>query len=1445
MARERCPADGEFRVVAPLDLAVLQPEVAGRISGNGLRGNAMGNLLSDTSRSTRAALVSLALVAAGTVGTLASPTMASALSSAAASDATPDGALATARSTGQPQVVTSLTTPTDQVVAQPGGDFVDTTSILPTRASVNGTWVPVDTTLAQQSNGTWTPAATAYGTVAFSNGGTGPLATMNSQGTSLSFTWPTALPTPTQSGSVLTYASVMPGVDLQVFANGAGGFSDVLVVHSAAAANDPGLSNLSLGISGSGVTVTTNPDGTAQATTANGQHVYDSGVAQMWDSTSTPPSSTGLSGAITASPSVVPDYPTDSSPGVFSNQAPIGLSVKGGSEHLAPNTSLLNSSSTKFPVYIDPTWSPNYASASKPAFDEVKQGCPTVSEYDNTSSLGDYGQLGVGYNGFSGCIGNEATYYQFTFPSAAKGAKIVSSTLNTSEVYSATCSTTKYTVDATSTGSISSGTDWNNHPGGNSAYNTSQLVGPAEGVNPGTGAVQCSGVSNPAVGFSATAAAAHVESVNGSTITFELYQASNASDVAFKRFSDNPTLTVEYDHAPAIPAASQISMVSGSTNDACTSASPYPYMGKTAATYPPQLHSVVKDPDADTMAATFEYWNTATPTTTAEIASANTASGGTASVTLPSSFISGLSATGATVAYRVTVTDGYLWSGWSVTCYVTIDKTAPDAPTVSSTDYPMASTSGSTVGAPAGTTGSFTLTSSNSATKFIYSMDIAPPTSNPPAADIATATNGSATLSLAPPIYGLNTLYVYAEDAAGNLAGPTDYQFLTAHTAAGAPYSSLVSAYNNQAISPDSAPTDGNFGDGYSFSATDLANAGWTSGGHVTVDGATLTLPSFGSANEPDNVEAANQTIQTSDPQDATTGQYANGLVILGFGVDSGYSSPSTPPPDTAAPYVPGGIKLAGSCPDITGQNCLPSGTLNYANSTVDYSLEIRDWALGSNADSVIRGTKLNIGTGKTTSLLPSIYAVTIPLDSTQNLQSITLPDLTTALSSAGVPSLHIVAMGFRNTGVGAPSGQTWTGSWAEPVEKTVTGGTNYTIREAIRPTLSGNTVRIKLSNSMGTAPLTVSHVSIATASGSYTSGATSGTPTALTFNSQASITIPEGGEAYSDPLPFTVTAGATPSWVDVSYAITNTSAVLPAHSLAGDVYTLVSANGSGDHTGDSAGSAFTPASAPGTSDLLTGLDIATSNLTPTVAILGDQLTSPNATGSTAQTTPGTPNLADDLSTDCVNTPCGYNSTTQTATNNSPGFVNEGIEANLLGTDAASTSNGGPSVLTRLDRDVLDQPNIGTVVITQGLQDLLNQTDELAIEADYIDLQQQLAAFGINVVFTTLTPCGGNSACTSAIESTSGGTLNDINNFMPQSTYIAPSYGSPTQVQEDLASTVGDQGNPPALLNTSTQKYDSGDHLNLSQAGYQAEANWIVGLTQPPGTLAPFYPNTQ
>jgi hypothetical protein len=1352
-----------------------------------------------------AAAAPAAAAASGRTGATAAPAKSgAAATSAAASPSAATGLTASqsaaeasasrqAESSGKAVAVAALTTEYSTTTANPTGSFSYDESALPERVQRDGAWVPVSTTLVRDADGGYSPAAT-LSALTISGGGAAPLATMTDGADSLAVSWPARLPAPTVSGSSATYHNVLPGVDLQVTATVFGGFSDVLVVHDAQAAANPALAALRFPVTAHGVTLRADAAGDLTAADAKGAAVFTAAAPTMWDSNTALPAT--VTGRVSA------DASSAAASGLAAAQRPLGVRLSGGALTLLTDHTLLTSKRTRFPVYIDPSYAPqHYADGAKQDFDEVKQGCATDQLYNNTGSAGDDGQLGVGYDDFAGgCEGTMRAYYQLAVPSQIYGSTVSAAYLDSTVVYAAANGTNDGNkVYLHWTSPINSKTDWSDQPGAGTTVTSASF-------NTGNN------FPNTAVSFTVTTQMKDAASGKWSNWTVGLrdaYETSN--DIDFVRFADNPHLEITYDHTPDVPGQSGLKVTSGTESLPCVTSSPLPWLGKTASVTPPTLSAKIADPDNDAVSATFTYWKSGG--STAALNSAIVASNGTAPVTLPTSFITGLgTTTTSTIEFKATAYDGLLRSASSVTCEFNYDPTTPGAPSVSSTVYPPAA---SGTGAAAGTVGSFALTAASgvTVTRFVYRLDYVPATGSGDctAAGTVAASGNGATINLAAPAPGTHTLYAYSCDASGNISDLTSYQF----TAAGDPnqtYSSLSAAFDNIAVSTSttesgSASADGS---GNALPLAGLEAQGWTPGGTVTVDGAQLTLPDFGTGAD-DNALAANQTIDV--------GQSGNALVFLAFSTNGGNPSPaySAQPGDDTAPLVPVGDPVAGidcTIVDTTPSNCAePTGSLTYTTpagttATQSYFLNAPDWVAGSTS---IAATVLPDRTTSTgTAALPTkIYAFAVPLTAGDTLSSVTLPDVSNS-ELAHVPGLHILAMGVRDTTTAnAPSGQSWTGAWQAPTETVYPPASgswdDQTVRTVVRPTLGGSTLRVTLSNEQNTAPLKLGAVTVAPEG---TGAAASAAPIALTFGGAAGVTIPAGGEAISDPLTLTstdsfssITAGES---LLLSYEITSTSlADISGHSDTATSYDT--ASGSGNHTGDTAATSF--ASLGSYAYLVTGLDVATAG-TPAVALLGDHLVV--ASGATPQVTVQRTPL------DLYDQGVGY------------GVLAGGIEDNRI--DVSATGAGGYSLLARLDRDVLTEPGLTTVVVDEGLVDLLDGSDDDTLLSDYAALVTQLNAWGINVVFTTLTPCSGYAPCTATVD----GYRMNVNEALTDN-YVNDSL-TPYADTVDFDGTVSST-NATTGVETLIAAADSGDHVNLTGPGFadlvtgvDADGNTIAGL---------------
>lgn len=1413
----------------------------------------------------------------------------------AAQQAALSAAAGRADATGRPVTVSSLTTATTVTVANPDGGFTIQENVLPVRVTQGSTWVPVSTTLHHDADGSLSPSAVPSDRVSFSGGGGTALATISADGTSLALSWPGRLPAPQVSGSSATYANVFPGVDLVLTATTAdtGGFSEVLVVHSRAAALNPALAHLSFGVSTHGVQLRQNSDGSLVASAARAAGYYEADAPEMWDSSYVKPAGAALTAAGLAGPASSVAGPAESA-----RLARVGTSVSsdGRALTLVPNAALLTSATTQFPAYIDPSFSWHTNDGGRQDFDEVQSSCPTASHYNDSS----YWSLGVGYDGFGDCLGINGyamDYYQVAVPSQIWGGHVSSATMNTQEAYTASCSATA-NVTLSWTGGMNKSTDWNNKPGDLGDQSTVNVpAGPSNSCN---SSYDTSPSDWKGVGFSVMSAMTKAASGKWSNFTFRLWENGNSNDVDWKRFGPNPYVQIQYNQTPNTPSGLEIS-TTGSGGAECTS-TPYPWVGHLASTDSTTMTATVSDKDGDQLGATFEYkQNSSSTWTSVTSTSTNITSGRTATAAIPSSFTNGL-ADGTEVDWEVKAYDGAPSaygpdSGESSECHFYVEPSAPPPPTV---------TPGFSTNPNANSSVSFTIasnnTSSDAATEFVWGLDKQPSNTSPTASQTVKLASGqtSATVTVTVPGPGPHSLYAYTRDAAGNdsgMFGAADPASFSANADSNDTYASFGAAlaagknYDNAMISNTSGASCGattGDGNGTQFAASDLTAAGWKSGGTVTVDGVTFKLPTFGACGS-DNLLAANQTI------DLPAGSQGNSLVFLAAASQGDGAAPDAselPTSDTTAPYVPADTPVTGyecySSQVGAGDCAVPSGNINYAGTSAppvqSYFLDVPDWWDGQTDYAAVTMPHVVSGSGEKTRTV-SLYAFAVPLNPNAPVSSVTLPDVG-AVDQVGdveIPGLHIFGVAVRNTttstpqlngqSVASPAGQAWTGAFESPIEAAYgppASGKygNQTVRTAVSPDMTmaagAGDIRIHLADPGFTAgdgdgPIVIGDASIAQQSATAGSG-TAQAPTHLTFNGSTSVTIPAGGDVYSDPIPLPFGIAPNQSitvslWIENGYTGQPAGFVyMPALSQSSGasswISTAPSANTtSGDQTSDTSGTPFPSSSWAVATDLLSGVDVTTSSATvngvaspgaPTVVVAGNNVTDAYATGNKLAADYGAPSirLAGQLA--------------GSTTGSGFGVVDGGIQANQVLADTSGALGNGVNLLARLDRDVLAEPDVGTVVIDEGLEDLLHAGTSASIQDEltgtgYFELAAQLKAWGITAIFATLTPCSGYAGTGSPADACS--TTNpgvDVNragvNSVIQGTYGQPDVACatapslPCAYYADFDAAVSNGASTEALASAD----DTGDHANLTVAGYGA----LTGALEPVAGQDPLTANS-
>jgi hypothetical protein len=697
----------------------------------------------------------------------------------------------------------------------------------------------------------------------------------------------------------------------------------------------------------------------------------------------------------------------------------------------------------------------------------------------------------------------------------------------------------------------------------------------------------------------------------------------------------------------------------------------------------------------------------------------------------------------------------------------------------------------------------------------------------------------------------------------------------------------------------------GGDGGGKYLDASQLTAAGWGSGQQVTVDGSSFTLPSYGSCGN-DNLLAANQTISTGG-----SGVTGSAVTFLATSTSAGIGVPGlmTGSPDendavlesdVTTPAVMGGTPVAGSGCVATqggfGAQCVPAtGTLNYASgcslgASVQYDLTVPDWVEGP-SDLQAVSTADWVSSSGLTANSPKIYAFSVPVDPACTLTSVTLPDVGASVNVSspsgfklGLPALHIFGMSVRNTttstpvqasvtspsvtpcaaGCPSPTGQAWTGIVESPIEDAYDTGSQgdetlrvdlgYNSPSTTSSIPAGSQIRIRLSNpgflaDDGLGPLQIGAASVALAWGG---SIPTQQPLQLAFGGGYSVTLPEGGDVYSDPvtLPYALPANGS---LLVSLWIQNASfSLLPINATpaAGSTYWSPVGTGSLSQVLDTSGTPFTEtgSSWDGAAAVVSGVDVTTpapspelgglaSPGAPTVVVAGNNVTDLwSASAQSDSLNFPSKRLAGQLYSQGF--AAGY------------GVVDAGIQSNQLLSDG--TAGGGVSLVARLDRDVLAEPDVGTVIINEGLEDALmsaagkttvsvsGESEEDLLSNALAVLDNQLNAYGINVIIATMTPCAGYSNSTmgdSCSATVTDPTRSTVNGYITSNQIGFPVNTLQGYCAADLDGAVTNHMSPEQLASGDGET----DDVNLTWTGYAAMAGEFnpANVADSPCALSP------
>ena len=362
----------------------------------------------------------------------------------------------------------------------------------------------------------------------------------------------------------------------------------------------------------------------------------------------------------------------------------------------------------------------------------------------------------------------------------------------------------------------------------------------------------------------------------------------------------------------------------------------------------------------------------------------------------------------------------------------------------------------------------------------------------------------------------------------------------------------------------------------------------------------------------------------------------------------------------------------------------------------------------------------------------------------------------------------------------------------------------NQTLRQIVRTSIGGSSVRVAFTNTFGTHPLEIgaAHIALKT-DGPSIRPATTG---ALTFGGRSSTSIAAGSIVLSDAVDLEIPELGYLA-IDMYLPADTWATQSPATGLRA-AWTTNYLSAPGNHSGKNDMPIETTLQSW---IFLARVEVTAPAATSVVVTLGDSIT--EGYGSTTDTDRRWPDvLASRLRDEFGNT--------------APAVLNVAISGNRLlrGNDGAfgvisANSSGpinpnagfGPSALDRFDRDVLLQPGITHVVVLESINDIGMTTDPSSPTVDELiaghrALIQRAHSYGLTIYGGTLTPFEGALYFTEEGETK----RQAVNRWIRSS-------GAYDAVI-DFDAVVRDSSNPRRFL----PMYHPGDWLHPNDEGYRA-----------------------
>lgn len=379
-----------------------------------------------------------------------------------------------------------------------------------------------------------------------------------------------------------------------------------------------------------------------------------------------------------------------------------------------------------------------------------------------------------------------------------------------------------------------------------------------------------------------------------------------------------------------------------------------------------------------------------------------------------------------------------------------------------------------------------------------------------------------------------------------------------------------------------------------------------------------------------------------------------------------------------------------------------------------------------------------------------------------------------------------LLIMGFLSFVSAEPT--KWVGTWSTAPQLVETnnnppspGLSNNTLRQIVRVSIGGDTLRLRFSNEFSTKPVTMNsvHVAISTGGGAIDTA----TDKSLFFNGSPNVTMEAGKAVTSDPFQFTL-----PPRADIAITIYFGATSPDVTGHPGSRTTSYLLTGNAVTRADCAGAV--------TTDhwyVINTIDVKAPDSAAAVVILGNSITDGRGSGTNKQN-----RWPDELARRFQENPA----TRLVA------VLNQGIGGNCV------LSGGlGPTALSRFERDVLNQSGVRWLIIFEGINDIGNGAP--GVGNQLIDAYKQMIvnahSRGIFVYGATLLPMKGSFYYSTAHEAE----RKIVNDWIRNSGFFDGVI--------DLDRALRNPADTLSLL----PEADSGDHLHPNEVGHRLIAEAV------------------